>query len=393
MFNLTEIREITKPNSWKETIRLPWLYLTSEQLLSKTIDFLRFPLIVGVVFIHTDFSNIIIQGSKQVDLRQFAVFAQVFLLFSKLVFEVCVPLFFFISGFLFFYGTASFTFSVYFNKLRRRVHSLLIPYIFWNLAVLLFFFLAQTFFGGLLSGVNKPIIQYNLTDWLWSLWDTSHVHVKAAKNLPINSPFWFIRDLMVVLLLSPIIYFLIRKVGVFAVLILGVVWLFKPYFYLPGWSTVSFFFFSAGAYFSLHNKNFVLVMQSFLPWSVLCYVLLIIAAFYGFGKGGWSYLYCANVLLGLLSAVAVTGYFIEKGSWRPNHFLVSASFFIFAYHRLPLVFIIKFLFIQVRPQTDVALLFLYFVCPVCVILLGLLFFWVISMLFPRFTAVICGGRL
>ncbi|MDR6733741.1 MULTISPECIES: acyltransferase family protein [unclassified Sphingobacterium] len=368
-------------------------YLTSEQLLSKTIDFLRFPLIVGVVFIHTDFSNIIIQGSKQVDLRQFAVFAQVFLLFSKLVFEVCVPLFFFISGFLFFYGTASFTFSVYFNKLRRRVHSLLIPYIFWNLAVLLFFFLAQTFFGGLLSGVNKPIIQYNLTDWLWSLWDTSHVHVKAAKNLPINSPFWFIRDLMVVLLLSPIIYFLIRKVGVFAVLILGVVWLFKPYFYLPGWSTVSFFFFSAGAYFSLHNKNFVLVMQSFLPWSVLCYVLLIIAAFYGFGKGGWSYLYCANVLLGLLSAVAVTGYFIEKGSWRPNHFLVSASFFIFAYHRLPLVFIIKFLFIQVRPQTDVALLFLYFVCPVCVILLGLLFFWVISMLFPRFTAVICGGRL
>ncbi|WP_293938629.1 acyltransferase family protein [Sphingobacterium sp. UBA5996] len=368
-------------------------YLTSEQLLSKTIDFLRFPLIVGVVFIHTDFSNIIIQGSKQVDLRQFAVFAQVFLLFSKLVFEVCVPLFFFISGFLFFYGTASFTFSVYFNKLRRRVHSLLIPYIFWNLAVLLFFFLAQTFFGGLLSGVNKPIIHYNLTDWLWSLWDTSHVHVKAAKNLPINSPFWFIRDLMVVLLLSPIIYFLIRKVGVFAVLILGVVWLFKPYFYLPGWSTVSFFFFSAGAYFSLHNKNFVLVMQSFLPWSVLCYVLLIIAAFYGFGKGGWSYLYCANVLLGLLSAVAVTGYFIEKGSWRPNHFLVSASFFIFAYHRLPLVFIIKFLFIQVRPQTDVALLFLYFVCPVCVILLGLLFFWVISMLFPRFTAVICGGRL
>ncbi len=285
-------------------------YLTSEQLLSKTIDFLRFPLIVGVVFIHTDFSNIIIQGSKQVDLRQFAVFAQVFLLFSKLVFEVCVPLFFFISGFLFFYGTASFTFSVYFNKLRRRVHSLLIPYIFWNLAVLLFFFLAQTFFGGLLSGVNKPIIQYNLTDWLWSFWDTSHVHVKAAKNLPINSPFWFIRDLMVVLMLSPIIYFLNRKVGLFAVLILGVVWLFNPYFYLPGWSTVSFFFFSAGAYFSLHNKHFVLVMQSFLPWSVLCYVLLIIAAFCGFGKGGWSYLYCANVLLGLLSAVAVTGHWI-----------------------------------------------------------------------------------
>jgi hypothetical protein len=56
--------------------------------LSKTIDFLRFPLIVGVVFIHTDFSNIIIQGSKQVNILHFPVFAHVFFLFSKLVFEV-----------------------------------------------------------------------------------------------------------------------------------------------------------------------------------------------------------------------------------------------------------------------------------------------------------------
>jgi len=156
---------------------------------------------------------------------------------------------------------------------------------------------------------------------------------------------------------------------------------------------MAFFFFSAGAYFSLYNKNFVLIIKSFLPWPVLCYILLIIVAFYGFGKGGWSYLYCTNVLLGLISAVAVTGYFIEKGSWRPNHFLVNASFFIFAYNRLPLVFIIKFLFSWVRPQTDVMLLLMYFVCPACVILLGLLFFWVLRRLLPAFTAVICGGRL
>ncbi len=37
--------------------------LTAE-LQSKTIDALRFPLIVGVVFIHTDFSDIILDGQK-----------------------------------------------------------------------------------------------------------------------------------------------------------------------------------------------------------------------------------------------------------------------------------------------------------------------------------------
>ncbi|QRY58290.1 acyltransferase family protein [Sphingobacterium siyangense] len=367
--------------------------LTSATLLSKTIDFLRFPLIVGVVLIHTDFSNIIIQGSKQVNILHFPVFAHVFFLFSKLLFEVCVPLFFFISGFLFFYRTESFTFEVYLKKLKSRLHSLFIPYIFWNLAVLFFFFLAQTFFGGLLSGVNKPIVQYSISDWLWSFWDTSHIHAQATKNLPINSPFWFIRDLMVVVVLSPIVYILIKKLHLFAVLLIGAIWVCNPYFYLPGWSTVSFFFFSAGAYFSLHKKNFVLVMKSFLPWPTPCYILLLVGAFYSLGKGWWSYIYCANVLVGLISVVAVTASFIEKGRWRPNYFLASASFFIFAYHRLPLVFIIKLLFNQIRPQTDAALLFLYFLCPAIVILLGLLFYWAIKKLLPSFTAVICGGRL
>ena len=36
----------------------------SEELQSKTINFLRFPLIVGVVFIHTDFSNVVMQDVK-----------------------------------------------------------------------------------------------------------------------------------------------------------------------------------------------------------------------------------------------------------------------------------------------------------------------------------------
>ncbi len=85
-------------------------------LLSKTIDFLRFPLIVGVVFIPTDFSNFIIQGSKQINILYFPVFAYVFFLFSKFVFEICVPLFFFISGF--FYAIFVFSLSSHYYTVR-----------------------------------------------------------------------------------------------------------------------------------------------------------------------------------------------------------------------------------------------------------------------------------
>ena len=36
--------------------------MTDEELQSKSIDFLRFPLIVGVVLIHAHFSNVIMNG-------------------------------------------------------------------------------------------------------------------------------------------------------------------------------------------------------------------------------------------------------------------------------------------------------------------------------------------
>lgn len=367
--------------------------ITADELQSRTIDALRFPLIVGVVFIHTDFSDIVIGGQKQIDFVNFPVFSSIFFLFSKFIFEACVPLFFFISGFLFFYKTPEFSQEIYIQKLKNRVRSLLLPYIFWNLVVILFFFLAQTFLpDGLLSGRNKPITDYSLADWLWAFWDTSKINPHLQKTLPINSPFWFIRDLLVVVLCSPLIYRLLKSMGLYLVVGLGLLWLWKPYFYQPGLSSVSFFFFTAGAYFSTHNKNFVDIMKAMRSSLLPVYLLSFVAAFYLLGTRWWSYLYCAEVLLGVILAVALMAEGIEKERWRPNSFLANGAFFIFAYHRLPLVFVIKFLFKLVRPQSDILLLFLYLAAPGLIIILGLAAYSFLKQWMPRFTAAICGGR-
>ncbi|VTR34176.1 acyltransferase family protein [Sphingobacterium thalpophilum] len=363
------------------------------ELQSKTIDALRFPLIVGVVFIHTDFSDIILDGQKQIDFGNFPVFSSIFFLFSKLIFEVCVPLFFFISGFLFFYKTEGFSRETYVQKLKNRVRSLLVPYIFWNFVVILFFFLAQTFLPeGMLSGRNKLIIDYSLSDWLWSFWDTSHINPHLEKTLPINSPFWFIRDLIVVVLCTPLLYWLLKKWGLYVVLAFGLLWVLYPYFYRPGLSTASFFFFTAGAYFSIHKINFVEMMKPLFFRLLPVYLLLAVAAFYLLGSIWWSYLYCAEVLLGLVLAVALTAGGIEKGKWQPNNFLTSGAFFIFAYHRLPLVFVIKFLFKLVRPQSDILLLVLYLAAPGLIIVLGLVGYSFLKQWMPRFMAAVGGDR-
>lgn len=367
--------------------------MSAEELQSKTIDFLRFPLIVGVVFIHANFSDIVMGGVRQISFVDYPMFSHIFILFSKIIFELCVPLFFFFSGFLFFYKTASFTTTVYLQKLKSRVRSLLLPYIFWNLLVILFLFLAQTFLtGSLISGKNKLIADYSLMDWIWSFWDISKVNANSNNSLPINSPFWFIRDLMVVVFLSPLIYFAIKKMGVYAVIVLGLFWIFNPYFNRPGLSTVSLFFFTAGAYFSIHKMNFVEAFKPMLGVLAPMYILIVAMALYFVGVGWWSYLYCAGVIAGLVLAITISAYFIESGKWHLSPFLTNSSFFIYAYHRLPLVFVIKILFKWIRPQSEGILLLLYLICPAVVILLGLLIYSLLKQCLPRFTAVISGGR-
>lgn len=367
--------------------------MSGDELQSRTIDFLRFPLIVGVVFIHTDFSDIVMKGVKQISFVDYPLFSHIFFLFSKVIFEVCVPLFFFISGFLFFYKTAGFSMEIYLQKLKNRVRSLLVPYVFWNLLVILFLLLAQSFLSGsLVSGRNKLITDYSLLDWLWSFWDTSQVNPHSEKSLPVNSPFWFIRDLIVVVLFSPIFYILIKKLRTYAVIILGLLWIFNPFFYLPGLSTVSFFFFTAGAYFSINNKNFVSGMRPMLSIAVPLYVLLVVAQLLFLNKSWWVDLYCAGMSIGLIATVSVVAHFIGKESWRTNRFLANSSFFIFAYHRLPLVFVIKFLFKLLKPQSEVLLLFLYFFCPVIIIVFGLMIYSFLKQFWPRFMAIVSGGR-
>lgn len=94
--------------------------MTDEEVLSKTITFLRFPLIVAVVFIHIEITNVVINGNLLVEKGEFPVYDWLFHVISKEVADIAVPLFFFMSGFLLFYHS-TFTGKEYLQKLGKRV--------------------------------------------------------------------------------------------------------------------------------------------------------------------------------------------------------------------------------------------------------------------------------
>lgn len=76
---------------------------TDEYLQSRVISFLCFPLIVGVLFIHSQTSLSVVEGISNIETPIFDVIRD---LFSLILPAVSVPLFFMMSGYLFFYNTS-----------------------------------------------------------------------------------------------------------------------------------------------------------------------------------------------------------------------------------------------------------------------------------------------
>ncbi len=138
-----------------------------DSLMSKVFDCLRFPLIIGVIFIH-NFTTTVTVGNVEYGVdTNLNTYFYVSNLFSQILGRVAVPLFFFMSGYLFYYKVDNFDNSVYLYKLKKRFKSLLIPYLFWNTSFLVIYYICShvpmisTFFVGM---------EYNLDTILSSFW-------------------------------------------------------------------------------------------------------------------------------------------------------------------------------------------------------------------------------
>lgn len=188
---------------------------------SKVISVSRFPIIVGVVFIH---ALIISNGT---DLHYFL---------GNVVGRIGVPLFYIISGYLFFQRYDN-SLKCYKNKLKKRIFSLLVPYLIWNfIAYLVYAFITHTM---------QP------EDFVQSFWV---VNSKPGHS-PADGPLWFVRTLMMLSIISPVMYCLNKnKYTAFISLILLLLWLIG----CPGFNKgtiIGFTLFNAGAWLAIRNYD------------------------------------------------------------------------------------------------------------------------------------------
>lgn len=350
-------------------------------LQSKVIDFLRFPMIIGVVLLHAHLGSI--KGLNIPD-TGIPIYQNLSFFISKIIVYTAVPLFFFISGYLFFYHVTSFSFDIYKKKLKTRIYTLLVPYLFWNAIILIGHLLVESLSPiELTSGAYKLVRDYTFRDYLSCFW-------RINGTFPINGVLWFVRDLMIMVVCSPVVYFCLRYLRWLTILILGSIWMAGFSLDIP--STIAIFFFTLGAWFSVNGRNFVTDFKPFFPWGGLLYLFFAIGIIGARGTTGFIYVSNAGILLGIVSGIALTAHYIEKGKWKVSKFLIGSCFFIYASHQLPINISNRILFRFIHPTHDWQYISIYLVVPLIIILLGLLFYALIEKCIPRFTAIITGGR-
>lgn len=360
--------------------------LSDENLLSRTILFLRFPLIVGIVFIHTNLYDVMIGGVSLAEEGQFPLYETAFHILSNELARIAVPLFFFISGFLFFYR-ADFSSDVFVVKLKKRVRTLLVPYLFWNIVVSIYTFLAQSFGTSMTSGRAKLISEYGIVDWLNLFWD-------YRKGCPICYQFWFIRDLMIVILLSPLVYWWVKNTKALGIVTLGMLWVFEIWHNVPGVSITAFFFFSFGAWYGIGRRDFVADFSKMRSFVTCLYPILVATSTIVWHQkvAGWSFLHQLGILAGLAAIVSWVSFGIGKNRLYGSAFFAGSSFFVYAYHGMCLALVMKCWLKSFQPLSEMTMLGGYLLIPFFVSGLGVGIYALSKKCFPAFTGIITGGR-
>lgn len=338
---------------------------------SRLFDNARFPLMVMVVFIHCSIGA----SFRELDIL------------GKIVGAVCacaVPLYFVISGCLFFNGIDENFAHSYTRKLKSRVYTLLVPYLIWNIVTIAYLWAGEILMPWMASGANTPVSSYGAQQWIRAFWD-------LRGGMPVCYPFWFIRDLMIMNLLSPVFYIVIRKTGILLPAALGIFYICGFRTGITGLSEMALFFYSLGAWYSLGGGSISADCKRLppVPACLYCIILGTLTYMYICGKGDDTIPYRAISFVGMCLAAGL----LSKKKKSPNALLQGSSFFIYATHAIVLAIVARVLCAVIPVTTAASACIVYLMCPVFTVALCIGLYALAKKLLPRATAIATGSRL
>ena len=320
-----------------------------------------------------------------------------------------VPTYFLLSGYLFWAGIEGWNWKTFSRKLKSRSQTLLLPYILWNAISIGSFILYIIYQIARGTAIWADVADYwNSVGFrgfwdisIWGTYKTNWIGMSIPSSAPIDLPIWFIRDLMVVTLFAPALYWLFKKTKFWGLLILLFCFVSKIWPQIHGFSVDSFSCFGLGLYMAMNGKTLVGFAEKIrIPALIYTLVAAAIVIYYDsvrtvegrfcfpfFALGCiWVYLYLALLL-------------VRKWDISLPNWLVKSSFFIYALHACPLPRIgtiiskVNSYTVPAFAKISTPWIIWYLLSPLIIIGVCLTIFYIIEWCAPGLCRALGGNRL
>ena len=322
-------------------------------------------------------------------------------LFTITLAGIAVPVFYVISGYLLFNKSGdNYSLDIYYHQVKKRIGSLVIPYLLWNLIVYLLLYVLAPFVK-VTMGTAEPSLMQDSYHKFWAIFNITGV--------PPDGPLYFIRNLFILVLFSPAIYFLLKQFKIVFVFSIAVLWLFVDiptdnplYSYLKALP-----FFTVGAFVGIKKpplkwlyKNSKLIISSF----VFCIIIDSLFALgiidngiiQTFNNVGYyneinQFSFRLSNYIGVLAAFCLA----EIISFRKRRYesLNSSVFFIYSFHVvvIAICMLVGGFFVFPIDSVTTYLLVYLFITATCIIV-SIILYYLCNRFIPRISLILSGNR-
>ena len=333
---------------------------------SNRITLLRALCVVLVIFLHQYAGDLgetsfIAAGT----LPDNAVLRAIQYIISREITFVAVPLFFLISSVLLY--AKEFT---WINNMKKKTKTLILPYFLWISLYIFIYWLGQTLSmtKGFFANPDRQVADMGIVDFIGA-------YTGVGGALFVNA-LWFLRDLILLNILAPLIKKLIDKFPFAFFALLMILWNLGE---VPGiliLNKQSIVFFALGYYVVKYNARMKMIDDHFPSvGGGLIYIITTILEFYHHVQESVlaTATHSFTVILGILLLIKLSGVICKEGEEKIPRLLqaiATYSFFIYAAHDFVQT-VLKKIVAKVLIQTDVIQMIEYllipiFTCAVCI---------------------------
>ena len=342
------------------------------QYNSQKISVLSFVAIYFVMVIHANYDSSILKPVSSA-LQNFTGTAGLSV--------AAVPLFYFISGILFYRGVN--TIGDCLPRMRKRVKSLLVPYVIWNI-IFVSWYVVLEYIPGVSIFVNSDVVSnidfYKPQDTL------VYLFLKPA-----GFQLWFLRDLILYVTLSPVIYVGIKKLPLLTYLTLLLLF--------GGISRCGVTYFVLGGILAIHYDFEVLKRLLTKPLVCACITIYLTGGLFASGIVSLPisvfnpYYQQVISVIGIMASWGGYDMLVGEEDLISNRMkkLMSYTFFIYLFHE-PTFNIIKKLGLVMFGCNDLSLVLMYLINPIIMIIVAVWTGMICQCLMPRLYSIATGGR-